>query len=251
MKWYCCYVLDHEARVNAREIIEGSHTNEVFGKARGYLAEHPSTPAVEIWVEPICGKESPALAAISYGITRLLRCAPIGSWTREQRRQRRCDYAASPMSPQQSAPPYNDRFPASNRRAIKHPLPHSGVRRISVLFRIGLRNVPFLSMVGRGQQPRLISGMALMDAMADIVKYHGCLIIVHNGVTMDGKVLRSYEIFADSPGTVAAFAERAITRLHTIAETCDVVRVDPRLPDREYLVEMAKCEIDFVLEVAF
>ena len=88
-----------------------------------------------------------------------------------------------------------------------------------------------------------------MDAVADIVKYHGCLIIVHNGVTMEGKVLGSYEIFADSPETIAAFAKRAITQLHTIVETCDVV--DPRLPDRDYLVEMAKCEIDFILEVAF
>lgn len=86
-------------------------------------------------------------------------------------------------------------------------------------------------------------------AMADIVKYHGCAIIVHSGRTMDGKVLGSYEILADAPETVAAFAERSITRLSTIVETCDVVG-DPRLPDREYLVEMAKCEIDFVLETA-
>ena len=90
-----------------------------------------------------------------------------------------------------------------------------------------------------------------MDAMADIVRYQGCSIIVHINVTMDGRVLGSYEIFADSPETEAAFAERAITRLHTIVETSDVAGVDPRLPDREYLVEMAKCEIDLVLEVAF
>lgn len=85
-------------------------------------------------------------------------------------------------------------------------------------------------------------------AMADIVKYDGCLIIVHNGVTMDGKVLGSYEILAEARETVTAFAERSITRLSTIVETCDVVG-DPRLPDREYLVEMAKCEIDFVLKL--
>lgn len=97
----------------------------------------------------------------------------------------------------------------------------------------------------------MINGVALMDAMADIVKYHGCLIVVHNGVTMDGKVLGSYEIFADSPETVAAFAERAITRLYTIVETCDVVDIALRDPNREYLLEMAKCEIDFVLEVDF
>lgn len=92
--------------------------------------------------------------------------------------------------------------------------------------------------------------MWLGGAMADIVKYHGCLLIVHNGMTMDGKGLGSYEILADAPETVAAFAERRITRLSAIVETCDVVG-DPRLPDRKYLVEMAKCEIDFVLETAF
>jgi hypothetical protein len=62
-------------------------------------------------------------------------------------------------------------------------------------------------------------------------------------------VLGSYEIIAEAPETVAAFAERAITRLRT--ETCDVVAIDPRFLDREYLVEMAKCEIDFVLEAPF
>jgi hypothetical protein len=84
------------------------------------------------------------------------------------------------------------------------------------------------------------------DAMADIVKYHGCSIIVHIGVAMDGRVLGSYKIVADSPETVAAFAARAITRLHTIVETCDESGVD-----QQYLLEMAKCEIDFVLETSF
>jgi hypothetical protein len=67
---------------------------------------------------------------------------------------------------------------------------------------------------------------------------------------MDGRGLGSYEIFADEPETVAAFAERAIIRLRTVVETCDVVG-DPRLPDRDYLVEIAKCEIDFIREIAF
>ena len=51
MKQYCCYVLDHQGRVSAHETLEGSHANEVFGKAQGYLAENPSIPAVEIWLE--------------------------------------------------------------------------------------------------------------------------------------------------------------------------------------------------------
>jgi hypothetical protein len=93
--------------------------------------------------------------------------------------------------------------------------------------------------------------MPLEGRLTDIVQYHGCSIIVQSGVPMDGKVLGSYEIVADAPETVAAFAERAITRLHTVVETADVVVSDQRLPDRDYLVEMAKCEIDFVLEIDF
>ena len=86
--------------------------------------------------------------------------------------------------------------------------------------------------------------------MADIVKYHGCSIIASRGMTVDREVLGSYEIFAEEPETVAAFTERGITRLRTIVETCDVVG-DPKLVDKAYLVEMAKCEIDFVLETCF
>ena len=91
--------------------------------------------------------------------------------------------------------------------------------------------------------------MPLEGSLTCIVKYHGCSIIIHSDVTSEGRVLGSYEIIAEAPETVAAFAERAITRLRT--ETCDVVAVDPRFLDREYLVEMAKCEIDFVLEAPF
>ena len=51
MNRYCCYILDHEGHVSAREVIEGSHENEVLGMAQDYLAQHPSIPAVEIWLE--------------------------------------------------------------------------------------------------------------------------------------------------------------------------------------------------------
>lgn len=51
MKQYFCYVIDQEGHVSTREIFEGSHDNEVFGIAQSYLAEHPSMPAVEIWLE--------------------------------------------------------------------------------------------------------------------------------------------------------------------------------------------------------
>ncbi len=86
--------------------------------------------------------------------------------------------------------------------------------------------------------------------VADIVRYHGCIIIVHSN-TMDSGLLGSYEIIPDEPETVDAFAERAITRLYSIIESSDRNDSDRPLTDREYLVEMAKCEIDFVLEVSF
>ena len=51
MKQYWCYVLNQDGRVNARETLEGSNDNEAFGKAQCYLAENPSIPAVEVWLE--------------------------------------------------------------------------------------------------------------------------------------------------------------------------------------------------------
>jgi len=51
MKRYWCCALDHEGHVSVREILEGSHDNEAFGRAQGYLAQNPSIPAVEIWLE--------------------------------------------------------------------------------------------------------------------------------------------------------------------------------------------------------
>jgi hypothetical protein len=87
--------------------------------------------------------------------------------------------------------------------------------------------------------------------MAGIIKYRGCSIIVHSEVTMDGGVLGSYEIVAESAETVAVFAVRGITRLHTVVEARAEGAAPPRSSDHEYLVEMAKCEIDFVLEISF
>ncbi len=51
MKRYWCHVLDQEGRVNAREILEGSNDNEALGRANGFLAQHPSIRAVEIWLD--------------------------------------------------------------------------------------------------------------------------------------------------------------------------------------------------------
>jgi hypothetical protein len=51
MKQYWCHVLNKEGRVNARETLDGSNDNEAFGKAQCYLAENPSIPTVEVWLE--------------------------------------------------------------------------------------------------------------------------------------------------------------------------------------------------------
>jgi hypothetical protein len=87
--------------------------------------------------------------------------------------------------------------------------------------------------------------------MAGIIRYRGCSIIVRSEVTMEGGMWGFYEIVAESPETVAAFAVRGINRLHTVIEARDEGGATPRYSVREYLVEMAKCEIDFVLEISF
>jgi hypothetical protein len=51
MKQYWCYVLTRDGRVDVREALEVSNDNEAFGGAQRYLAENPSIPAVEVWLE--------------------------------------------------------------------------------------------------------------------------------------------------------------------------------------------------------
>jgi hypothetical protein len=51
MKQYWCNVLNGDGRVNARETVEASNDNEAFGRAQCYLAENPSIPTVEVWLE--------------------------------------------------------------------------------------------------------------------------------------------------------------------------------------------------------
>lgn len=91
----------------------------------------------------------------------------------------------------------------------------------------------------------------------DVVRYHGCLILIQNGGGMaGGQALGSYEIVADSVEAAASFATRDITRLYTVIDAQDLTHlhdesgVKPGI-DRHLLVEMAKCEIDFVLECDF
>ena len=90
-----------------------------------------------------------------------------------------------------------------------------------------------------------------MNAIAYFARYQGCSIVVHNNAMMDGKAHASYEIVADSPEAIAAFAAHGITRLHATIDTTDESYINLRLFDRRDLVEMAKCDIDFILEVGF
>ena len=87
--------------------------------------------------------------------------------------------------------------------------------------------------------------------MGDLVKYNGCLIIVHGWATTHGRMLGSYEVVADTAETAAAFAARGITRLYTSVDPPNGSAAEAGSLDRRYLVEMAKCEIDFILETDF
>lgn len=65
MKPYRWYALDRLGRVNARQTLEGTHDNEVIGRAQDYLAQHPSISAIEIWLDDrYVGKLHQPLAAL-------------------------------------------------------------------------------------------------------------------------------------------------------------------------------------------
>jgi hypothetical protein len=71
----------------------------------------------------------------------------------------------------------------------------------------------------------------------DIIDYLGCTITLRSEVTAGGSVRRSYTVIAPAIGTT--WAGDGID--DDVSETSD-----PR-----YLLEMAKCEIDFAMEVDF
>jgi hypothetical protein len=54
MKQYWCKVINREGRVKGRESLESSNDNEAFGRAQYYLAENPSVPTIEVWLEDRC-----------------------------------------------------------------------------------------------------------------------------------------------------------------------------------------------------
>jgi hypothetical protein len=76
-----------------------------------------------------------------------------------------------------------------------------------------------------------------VEPSIDIIDYLGCTITLRSKVTASGSVRRSYTVIAPAIGTTWACNDVD----DDVSETSD-----PR-----YLLEMAKCEIDFALEVDF
>ena len=81
------------------------------------------------------------------------------------------------------------------------------------------------------------------------------MILIHGASAMEGdSALGSYEITAHAAETAVAFAGRGITQLHTVIEPQDLLHHGSAREtgiDRQHLIELAKCEIDFVLEADF
>ena len=75
------------------------------------------------------------------------------------------------------------------------------------------------------------------EPFIDIIDYLGCTITLRSEVTASGNIRRSYAVVAPAIGTTWA---------------CDDVNDDvSETSDPRYLLERAKCEIDFALEVDF
>ncbi len=88
-------------------------------------------------------------------------------------------------------------------------------------------------------------------APVDLVKYNGCSITLRVQMSADGTLVGSYEIAADSAAIASVFETLGIDRLHAIFDSRDPDSGIPEELDRHWLVEMAKCEIDFLLESEF
>ena len=74
-------------------------------------------------------------------------------------------------------------------------------------------------------------------------EYQGCSIAIRIDACSDGKLRATSEITAVSSGAIATFRRYGIDRLITVT----IVEA----ADEEELVELAKCEIDFVFESSF
>jgi hypothetical protein len=88
--------------------------------------------------------------------------------------------------------------------------------------------------------------------MVDIIKYRGCAIALHAGLTNVGRIQGSYEITAETEGAMKAFERHAITRMHTltIIETSDTRETNPTMLDANHLREMAQREVDHIMDKA-
>jgi hypothetical protein len=76
----------------------------------------------------------------------------------------------------------------------------------------------------------------------DTVRYLGCMVTVRISAVKNGSVRGFYEISPVASETIAVFERRGFGPI--ASEVMEVESVD-------YLVEMAKCNIDFLLEKHF
>ena len=91
--------------------------------------------------------------------------------------------------------------------------------------------------LSRVPQLRFRSGQDGLRAVIEVVKYQGCTITVRGEVAADGTIRGSYEVVATAHGTTWTFG----------GSSDDL----PETSDPGYLLEVARCEIDFALEVSF
>jgi hypothetical protein len=83
------------------------------------------------------------------------------------------------------------------------------------------------------------------------IAYNGCSIIVRMLTAPDGAAAGSYEIAAYSVAAATIFEALGIRRLRAVIESGDDASGIPMALDRDWVVEMAKCEIDFLLASDF
>ena len=91
--------------------------------------------------------------------------------------------------------------------------------------------------LNRVPQLRFLGEQDGVQKIIEKVEYQGCAITICSEVTANGTIRGSYEVVSTANGTTWIFG----------GSTDDL----PETSDPGYLLEVAKCEIDFALEVEF
>jgi hypothetical protein len=91
--------------------------------------------------------------------------------------------------------------------------------------------------LSRVPQLRFPSGQDGAQEVIEKVEYQGCTITIRRAMTANRTIRGSYEVVATASGTTWIFG----------GSSDDL----PETSDPQYLLEVAKCEIDFAMEVDF